>query len=81
MGFIREKIIEMSGVVASITDDGRYEVRLDGGEIITAGMDRMMRRIGVSVLAGDRVTIEMSQRDPTRTRIIFRHLALASSAA
>jgi len=41
----------------------------------------MMRRIGVSVLAGDRVTIEMSQRDPTRTRIIFRHLALASSAA
>lgn len=75
----REELVRVKGLVAAPSEEGRYEVRLDSGETIIAGVDRMMRRIGVAILVGDRVTLEMPPSDLSRARITFRHLAIGTA--
>ena len=50
-----------------------FRVQLTNGHIVLATLGGNMRRFRIRVLAGDRVTIEVSPYDLTRGRIIFRH--------
>lgn len=72
----KEDLIEFEGVVTEVLPDARFKVRLEGEtphEVI-AYTSGKMRKHRIRILAGDRVTLEMSPYDMTKARINFRHL-------
>jgi translation initiation factor IF-1 len=70
----KEELIEMQGAVTEILPDARYRVTLDNGHRLIAYTGGKMRKHRIRVLAGDKITIEMSPYDMDKGRIIFRHL-------
>lgn len=70
----KEELIEMRGVVDEILPDSRYRVTLENGHTLIAYTGGKMRKNHIRVLAGDRVSLELSPYDLTKGRITFRHL-------
>lgn len=70
----KEELIEMRGVVAEVLPDSRYRVTLDNGHTLVAYTAGKMRKHHIRVLAGDRVSLELSPYDLSKGRISFRHL-------
>ena len=50
-----------------------FRVTLDNGRNVTAYASGKMRKHRIRILAGDRVTVEISPYDLTKGRINFRH--------
>ena len=73
----KEDVIEMDGVVNEVLPDTRFKVTLDNGMQIQAYASGKMRKHRIRILAGDRVTLEMSPYDLTKGRINFRHKGCA----
>jgi len=71
----KEELIEMQGAVTEILPDARYRVTLDNGHKLIAYTGGKMRKHKIRILAGDKITIEMSPYDMGKGRITFRHLA------
>jgi translation initiation factor IF-1 len=69
----KEDFIEMEGVVAEVLPDTRFRVMLTNGVEVGAYASGKMRKHRIRILAGDRVTMEMSPYDLTKGRISFRH--------
>lgn len=69
----KEDVIEMEGVVSEVLPDARFRVRLDTGHDIMAYAAGKMRKHRIRIIAGDRVTLEMTPYDLTKGRINFRH--------
>jgi len=69
----KEELIEMEGVVTEILPDARYRVTLDNGVNVAAYAAGKMRKHRIRILAGDKVSMEMSPYDLTKGRISFRH--------
>lgn len=69
----KEDIIEFDGVVAEVLPDSRFRVTLDSGHEIMAYASGRMKKNRIRILAGDRVTVEMTPYDLTKGRINFRH--------
>ena len=69
----KEELLEMQGVVDEVLPDSRYRVTLDNGHALIAYSAGKMRKHHIRILAGDRVTLEMSPYDMSRARINFRH--------
>ncbi len=70
----KEALIEMQGSVLEILPDARYRVKLDNGHQLIAYTGGKMRKHHIRILAGDKITIEMSPYDMGKGRITFRHL-------
>lgn len=70
----KEDLIEMQGQVEEILPDSRFRVVLDNGHRLIAYSGGKMRKHRIRVLAGDRVSLEMSPYDLNKGRITFRHL-------
>ena len=70
----KEAVLEMNGVVAEVLPDARYRVTLDNGHELTAYSAGKMRKHHIRILAGDKVSLELSPYDLTKGRITFRHL-------
>ena len=70
----KEELIEMNGVVDEVLPDSRYRVTLENGHTLVAYSSGKMRKNHIRILAGDRVTLELSPYDLTKGRIKFRHL-------
>ncbi|MBV8664931.1 MAG: translation initiation factor IF-1 [Burkholderiaceae bacterium] len=70
----KEELIEMQGKVDEILPDSRFRVTLDNGHSIIAYTGGKMRKHNIRILAGDKVTLEMSPYDLSKGRITFRHL-------
>ena len=70
---MKEGTIEMEGVVADVLPSAMFRVDLDNGYKLLATTAGKMRRFRIRILAGDRVTVEVSPYDLTRGRITFRH--------
>ncbi len=70
----KEELIEMNGVVTEVLPDSRYRVTLDNGHILIAYTAGKMRLHHIRILAGDKVTLEMSPYDLSKGRINFRHI-------
>ncbi len=70
----KEELIEMNGVVSEVLPDARYRVTLDNGHDLVAYSAGKMRKHHIRILAGDKVTLEMSPYDLSKGRINFRHL-------
>ena len=68
----KEDLIEFNGVVAELLPNAMFRVKLDNDHTILAHTSGMMRKNRIRVLAGDRVTVEMTPYDLTKGRITFR---------
>jgi translation initiation factor IF-1 len=76
----KEELIEMQGVVMEILPDSRYRVTLENGHQVIAYTGGKMRKHHIRILAGDKITLEMSPYDISKGRITFRHLEPRSNA-
>jgi translation initiation factor IF-1 len=70
----RETLIEMQGRVDEVLPDARFRVTLDNGHSLIAYSGGKMRKHHIRILAGDRVSLELSPYDLDKGRITFRHL-------
>ncbi|MBE9554882.1 MAG: translation initiation factor IF-1 [Proteobacteria bacterium] len=69
----KEDLIEMDGVVKEILPNATFRVELDNGHEVLAHTAGKMRKFRIRVLAGDRVTVELTPYDLTKGRITFRY--------
>jgi translation initiation factor IF-1 len=69
----KEDTIEMEGVVNEVMPDTRFRVGLENGHNIIAYMSGKMRKHRIRILAGDKVSIELTPYDLSKGRITFRH--------
>ena len=70
----KEELLEMNGVVIEVLPDSRYRVTLDNGHNLVAYSAGRMRRHHIRIIAGDRVSLELSPYDLNKGRITFRHI-------
>ena len=69
----KEDSIEVTGTVVEKFPSGLFSVQLDQERIVLAHLAGKLRRNRIRVLAGDRVTMELSPYDLTKGRITYRH--------
>lgn len=69
----KEDVLEFEGTVQELLPDARFRVLLDNGHSILAYTAGKMKKNRIRILAGDRVTVEMTPYDLTKGRINFRH--------
>ena len=70
----KEELIEMSGKVDEVLPDSRFRVTLDNGHTLIAYSGGKMRKNHIRILAGDKVSLEMSPYDLSQGRITYRHI-------
>jgi translation initiation factor IF-1 len=70
----KEELLEMQGVVDEVLPDSRYRVTLENGHALIAYSAGKMRKNHIRILAGDKVTLELSPYDLSKGRINFRHI-------
>lgn len=70
----KEDLIEMQGKVDEVLPDSRFRVTLENGHQLVAYTGGRMRKHRIRVLAGDKVSVEMSPYDLNKGRITFRHI-------
>lgn len=69
----KEELMEFEGTVAELLPNATFRVELENGHIVLAHTSGRMRKNRIRVLAGDKVTVEMTPYDLTKGRITFRH--------
>jgi translation initiation factor IF-1 len=69
----KEETLEVHGLVEEVLPNAVFRVMLDNGIAILAHAAGKLRIRRIRILAGDRVTVEMSPYDLTKGRINFRH--------
>jgi len=69
----KEELLEMEGVVQDVLPNTQFRVELSNGANVLAYAGGKVRQNRIRILAGDRVTLEMSPYDLTKGRINFRH--------
>ncbi len=72
-GLSKEDSIEVTGTVVEKFPSGLFSVQLDQDRTVLAHLAGKLRRNRIRVLAGDRVTLELSPYDLTKGRITYRH--------
>ncbi len=70
----KEELIEMNGSVDEVLPDSRYRVTLENGHQLVAYTSGKMRKHHIRILAGDKVSLELSPYDLSKGRITFRHI-------
>ncbi|MGA7325790.1 MAG: translation initiation factor IF-1 [Rhodomicrobium sp.] len=69
----KEEMLEFEGAVVEVLPDGRMRVQMDNGHAIIAYTAGRMKKNRIRMIAGDRVTVEMTPYDLNNGRVIFRH--------
>jgi translation initiation factor IF-1 len=70
----KEELLEMDGMVEEVLPDSRFRVNLDNGHQLIAYTSGKMRQHHIRILAGDKVSLELSPYDLSKGRITFRHI-------
>ena len=68
----KEGSLEFQGVVLELLPNAMFKVKLENDHEILAHSSGKMRKNRIRVLAGDKVTVEMTPYDLTKGRITFR---------
>jgi translation initiation factor IF-1 len=66
-------MIAVDGTVVECMGNATFKVKIADGHEILAHLAGKMRKNYIRVLAGDRVSVELSPYDLTRGRITYRH--------
>jgi len=74
MSMAKEPLLEMNGIVVDVLPDSRYRVTLDNGHKLVAYSAGKMRKHHIKIIAGDKVSLELSPYDLSKGRITFRHI-------
>ena len=69
----KEDNIEVTGTVLEKFPSGKFSVQIDHDRVVLAHLAGRLRRNRIRVLAGDKVTLELSPYDLTKGRITYRH--------
>ena len=75
----KEELLEMRGVVDEVLPDSRFRVTLENGHSLVAYTAGKMRKHHIRIIAGDKVSLELSPYDLSKGRITFRHLERRSA--
>ncbi|MDQ4080915.1 MAG: translation initiation factor IF-1 [Gemmatimonadota bacterium] len=70
---MKQDTIELEGVISDVLPNAMFRVDLPNGHRLLATTAGKIRKFKVRILAGDRVTVEVSPYDLTRGRITYRH--------
>ena len=73
----KEETVELEGVVSEVLPNTVFRVVLTNNHQITAYASGKMRKHRIRILAGDRVTVEMSPYDMTKGRSVPESLRQA----
>jgi translation initiation factor IF-1 len=68
----KEELIEFNGVVTELLPNAMFRVTLDNEHVVIAHTSGKMRKNRIRILAGDKVTVEMTPYDLTKARIKLR---------
>ena len=68
----KEEMLEMEGVVQEVLPSTQFRVELTNGAQVLAYAGGKVRKNRIRILAGDRVTMEMSPYDLSKARITYR---------
>ena len=68
----KDELMEFTGTVKELLPNAMFRVLLDNNHEIIAHTAGKMRKFRIRVLAGDKVTVEMTPYDLTKGRITFR---------
>jgi len=77
----KEELLEMDGVVDEVLPDSRYRVTLENGHKLIAYSAGKMQKHHIRIIAGDKVSLELSTYDLSKGRITFRHIEGRGAAA
>ena len=69
----KEELVKFEGKVLELLPNAMFRVQLDNGHIVIAHISGNIRRNHIKILAGDKVTVEMTPYDLTKARIKMRH--------
>jgi translation initiation factor IF-1 len=69
----KKDAIIVEGKILEALPNAMFRVELSNGHAIIAHVSGKMRMHFIRILAGDKVTVEMSPYDLTKGRIILRH--------
>lgn len=68
----KEDLLTIDGVVNEVLSDGMFRVNVDGNIIVTY-ISGKIRKNRISILQGDKVSVEVSAYDLTKGRIVYRY--------
>jgi translation initiation factor IF-1 len=68
----KEEVLEFNGVVTELLPNAMFRVKLENDHEILAHTAGKMRKNRIRVLAGDKVSVEVTPYDLTKGRITFR---------
>ena len=68
----KEELMEFDGVVTEVLPNAMFRVKLENDHEVLAHTAGKMRRFRMRVLAGDKVTVEMTPYDLSKGRITYR---------
>ena len=68
----KEDLVEFNGTVLEVLSNAMYRVKLANGHEIIAYTAGRMKKNRIRVLAGDKVTVEITPYDLSKGRIVFR---------
>ena len=68
----KEDVLELEGIVKEVLPNATFVVELQNGHQIHAHISGKLRMNFIRILAGDKVTVEMSPYDLTKGRITWR---------
>lgn len=69
---IDRSVLRKEGIVLETLPSLKFKVELEGGKEILAHLAGKLRLYRIRILAGDKVTVEMSPYDDTKGRIVYR---------
>tara|TARA_A100001015_G_scaffold291692_1_gene366162 strand:- start:226 stop:468 length:243 start_codon:yes stop_codon:yes gene_type:complete len=65
--------IQSEGLVTEALPNAMFRVELENGHQIIATISGKIRKNYIRIMAGDRVTVELTPYDLTKGRIVLRH--------
>lgn len=68
----KDKAIQVEGTVLETLPNAMFRVELDNKHLILAHIAGKLRKNYITILPGDKVSVELSPYDLTRGRIIWR---------
>ncbi|MBK4737324.1 translation initiation factor IF-1 [Noviherbaspirillum pedocola] len=68
----KDDVIQMEGRVLESLPNTMFKIQLENGHVVLGHISGRMRKNYIRILAGDKVTVEMSPYDISKARITFR---------
>lgn len=68
----KEDVIQMQGEVEESLPNATFRIKLENGHVVLGHISGKMRMHYIRILAGDKVTVELTPYDLSKARIVFR---------